>query len=93
MENRKYNTDFPYIIAGKTWIFQYRIAEKHTKSLSFSDKVHYFCCICTIFTRILKINIDLKTPFDGEYGKLVQLGTWRLYHGVFFYYRSLEGSR
>jgi hypothetical protein len=56
-------------------------------------KVRYFCCIYTIFTRILKINFDLKTPFDGEYRKLVQLGTWRLYHVVFFYYRSLEGSR
>ena len=85
--------DFPYIIAEKHGFSNTESPKNIPNRWIFSDKVHYFCCIYTIFTRILKISTDLKTPFDGEYRQLVQLGTWRLYHGVFFYYRSLEGSR
>ena len=51
----------------------------------------FFCCIFTSFAQIEKINIDLKPPFDGGDGKLMQSGTRRLYHGAVFYYRSNGG--
>ena len=51
----------------------------------------YFCYIFTDLARIKKMNYDLKPPFDSGYGKLIQSGTRRLYHGVLFYYRSIGG--
>ena len=51
----------------------------------------YFCYIFTDLARIKNINIDLKPPFDGGYGKLMHSGTRRLCHSAFFYYRSIDG--
>ena len=49
----------------------------------------YFCCIFTNSARIKKINIDLKPPFEGGHGQLIQSGTWWHCGGVLFHYRSI----
>ena len=93
-------------IGPKTRISQYS-AECSAKKSYFSVKkkntkiaenrrflaiiLHYFRCIFKNFAQIEKINIDSKTNFDGGYGQLTHYGTWWLYGGVFFYYRSLGG--
>ena len=51
----------------------------------------FFCCIFTISAWISKIIIDLKLPFEGGYGQLIQSGAWRHYGGVLFHYRSKVG--
>ena len=50
---------------------------------------NYFCCIFTKSARIKTTNIDLKSPFEGESGQLIQSGTWWNYGGVIFHYRSI----
>ena len=57
----------------------------------FSMSKNPFFVVFLSFARIEKINIDLKPPFDGGDGKLMQSGTRRLYHGAVFYYRSNGG--
>ncbi len=54
---------------------------------------HIFAFFFTDLARIKKINNDLKPPFDCRYGKVIKSGTRRLYHGAFFYYRSIDGFR
>ena len=100
MEKRTQKLDFPTKNRRKKRIFQVKIDKilDYIWSISYNPlfsaiNLHYFCCIFTSFARIKKINTDVKSPFNGEYGSLTQLGVRSLYRCLFLYYRSKVDSQ
>ena len=93
-------SDFQRFSAEKSMILSFRIdffiipywKNRVLGPISHVEKP-FFCCIFTISARIRKIIINLKPPFEGGYGQLIQSGAWRNYGGVLFHYCSKVGFK